>query len=128
MTPAAPRVEGSGAAATPSRRTGSRRGTHGARGRETRWVVLFLAPTLIGLAVLSAGPILATLGLSLTKWDMLSAPQVVGLDNYTRLLGDDRFQKALRNTLFYTLVSVPVGLVFALGLATALNRQLRGIA
>jgi multiple sugar transport system permease protein len=91
-------------------------------------VLLFLAPTLIGLAVLSVGPILATLGLSLTRWDMLTAPQVVGLDNYTHLLGDDRFLKALRNTLFYTLVSVPLGLVFALGLATALNRQIRGIA
>ena len=91
-------------------------------------MLLFLAPTLIGLAVLSAGPILATLGLSLTKWDMLTPPQIAGLDNYGRLLGDDRFQKALRNTLFYTLVSVPLGLVFALGLATALNRQIRGIA
>ena len=43
---------------------------------------LFLAPTLIGLAILSAGPILATLAISLTKWDLLTAPKFVGLDNY----------------------------------------------
>lgn len=95
---------------------------------ESRWAWLFLGPTVIGLAVLSAGPILAALGLSLTKWDMLTAPQVVGLDNYARLLGDDRFLKALRNTTFYTIVSVPIGLTLALGLAAALNQQIRGIA
>jgi multiple sugar transport system permease protein len=100
----------------------------GPRAREARWALLFLAPTLIGLAVLSAGPILATFGISLTKWDMLTAPQFVGLENYAKLLGDDRFLKALRNTVFYTFVSVPVGLVLALGLAAALNQQIRGIA
>jgi multiple sugar transport system permease protein len=114
-----------GAAETPPRRA---RPARGPRAGESRWALLFLAPTLIGLAVLSAGPILATFGISLTKWDMLTAPQFVGLDNYAKLLGDDRFQKALRNTVFYTLVSVPLGLALALGLATALNRSIRGIA
>jgi multiple sugar transport system permease protein len=117
-------------------RDGSRRasasGPRPARGgplsSESRWAWLFLAPTIIGLAVLSAGPILAALGVSLTRWDMLTPPQVVGLDNYARLLGDERFLKALRNTTFYTLVSVPVGLTLALGLAAALNQQIRGIA
>ena len=107
---------------------GAARPRGGPRAREARWAWLFLAPTIIGLAVLSAGPILAALGISLTKWDMLTAPQVVGLDNYVTLLGDDRFLKALRNTTFYTVVSVPLGLVLALGLATALNQQIRGIA
>ncbi len=100
----------------------------GPRGREARWALLFLAPTLIGLAVLSAGPILATFGISLTKWDMLTAPTLVGFDNYTKLLSDERFLKALRNTFFYTAVSVPFGLALALGLATALNQSIRGIA
>jgi multiple sugar transport system permease protein len=89
---------------------------------------VFLAPTLVGLAVLSAGPILAALGISFTKWDLITPPQFVGLDNYLRLAGDDRFFKALRNTVFYTVVSVPLGLALALGLAVALNQQIRGIA
>jgi multiple sugar transport system permease protein len=95
---------------------------------DARWALVFLAPTIVGLAVLSAGPILAALGISLTKWDLITPPQVVGLENYARLVGDDRFLKALRNTVFYTLVSVPVGLALALGLAVALNQQVRGIA
>ena len=95
---------------------------------ERRWALLFLAPTILGLAVLSAGPILATLAISFTKWDLLTAPNLTGLDNYAALLSDDRFLKALRNTFFYTAVSVPIGLAIALGLAVALNQTFRGIA
>ena len=111
----------------PRRRPAARRGG-GPLAGEGRWAAAFLAPTLLGLAVLSAGPILATLAISLTKWDLLTAPKLIGLDNYAALLTDDRFLKALRNTFFYTVVSVPLGLTIALGLAIALNAKVRGIA
>ena len=111
---------------TSLRRPASRRG--GPLAGEGRWALLFLGPTVLGLAVLSAGPILATLAISLTKWDLLTAPSLVGPDNYLALVSDDRFLKALRNTFFYTGVSVPVGLIIALGLALALNQRIRGIA
>jgi multiple sugar transport system permease protein len=112
---------------------GGRRGGGGSRGGgplggEGRWALLFLAPTLIGLAVLSAGPVVATLAISLTKWDLLKAPQFVGLDNFVQLASDDRFLKALRNTAFYTVVSVPLGMLISLFLALALNQTIRGIA
>jgi multiple sugar transport system permease protein len=109
------------------RRPAPRRGG-GPLAGDGRWALAFLAPTLIGLAVLSAGPILATLAISLTKWDLLTAPKLIGFDNYLALVTDDRFLKALRNTFFYTIVSVPVGLTIALGLAIALNTRVRGIA
>ena len=112
---------------TAIRRPGRRRGG-GPLGGEWRWALLFLAPTLLGLAVLSAGPILATLAISLTNWDLLTAPKFDGIDNYVALVSDDRFLKALRNTFFYTIVSVPLGLLIALGLALALNVKVRGIA
>lgn len=111
---------------TSLRRPASRRG--GPLGGEGRWALLFLAPTILGLTVLSAGPILATLAISLTKWDLLRAPQFVGFDNFVQLAQDDRFLKALRNTFFYTVVSVPLGLTVSLGLALALNQTIRGIA
>jgi multiple sugar transport system permease protein len=98
------------------------------RAREGRWALLFLAPTIIGLAVLSVGPILATLGISLTRWDLLTTPVFNGFDNYLNLVSDARFGRALQNTFFYTFVSVPLGLVLALGLAAALNQQIRGIS
>ncbi len=105
-----------------------RRRTGGPLGGEGRWAVLFLAPTILGLVVLSAGPILATIAISLTQWDLLRAPQFVGLDNFANLASDDRFLLALRNTAFYTVVAVPLGLLVSLPLALALNQTIRGIA
>lgn len=95
---------------------------------ESWWAWLFLAPTVLGLLVLSAGPILASFGIALTDWDLLSAPTFVGLDNFAALLEDERFLVALRNTVFYTVASVPIGLVLALGVALALDQRIRGIA
>jgi multiple sugar transport system permease protein len=108
----------------------ARRGTarRGPLASEERWAFLFIAPTLFGLAVLSAGPILASLGLSLTSWDLLRPPEFVGLENFTELLTDRRFGRALSNTTFYVLTSVPIGTILALGLAVALNRAIRGIS
>jgi multiple sugar transport system permease protein len=72
-------------ALTRPRRPAPRRGG-GARSSDGRWALLFLGPTLLGLAVLSAGPILATLAISLTDWDLLTAPKFSGLDNFLQLL------------------------------------------
>jgi multiple sugar transport system permease protein len=100
----------------------------GRLGRDTWWAWAFLAPTILGLAVLSAGPIIASFGISLTDWDLLSPAKFVGLDNFAALLGEDRFLIALRNTVFFTLTSVPIGLIIGLGLALALDQRIRGIA
>jgi multiple sugar transport system permease protein len=100
----------------------------GRLGRDTWWAWLFLAPTILGLAVLSAGPIVASFGISLTDWDLLSPAEFVGLDNFASLLADSRFLLALRNTVFFTATSVPLGLILGLGLALALDQPIRGIA
>lgn len=100
----------------------------GRLGRDTWWAWLFLAPTVLGLAVLSAGPIIASFGISLTDWDLLSPAEFVGVDNFVSLVSNDRFLLALRNTAFFTLTSVPLGLIFGLGLAMALDQPIRGIA
>jgi multiple sugar transport system permease protein len=107
---------------------GARRAGRGPLAAESRWAWLFLAPTLIGLAVLSAGPIVAALGISLTKWDLLTPPKFIGFDNFAALAADRRFLTALRNTVFFTATSVPIGLVLGLGLALALNQRLRAIS
>jgi multiple sugar transport system permease protein len=74
------------------------------------------------------GPVVAAFVISFTTWDLLSAPQWTGLDNYREMLGDRLFWIALKNTVYFTAVSVPVTLIFALGLATLMNRKLRGVA
>jgi multiple sugar transport system permease protein len=100
----------------------------GPLGSEERWAYLFIAPMLVGLVVLSAGPILASLAISLTDWDLLTAPTFIGVDNFAGLFADRRFASALRNTTFYVVVSVPLGMTLALGLAVALNRAIAGIS
>ena len=106
----------------------SRGGPRGPLSGEERWGYLFVAPVVAGLVILSAGPILASLAISLTDWDLLTAPQFVGLDNFARLFGDRRFASALRNTTFFVVASVPIGMTIALGLAVALNRAIAGIS
>jgi len=65
--------------------------------------------------------------ISFTFWDLLSPPIWIGLDNYREMLRDNLFWTALRNTAYFTLVSVPVTIVLSLGLATLMNNKLRGV-
>ena len=67
-------------------RTDRRRG--GMSRQETRWAWLFLAPWVIGFLVFAGGPMIASLVLSFTEYDVISAPQFTGLDNYRQLMSD----------------------------------------
>jgi multiple sugar transport system permease protein len=88
---------------------------------------LVISPWLIGFVVFTAGPMLASAFLSLTRYDLLSPPLWIGTANFTRMLDDDLFPTALANTLYYTVIAVPAQVLVALLMALALNRQLRGI-
>lgn len=89
---------------------------------------MFLAPWFIGLIGLTGGPMLASLYLSFTDFDLLSSPNWIGLENYEFMFTDDRrFVSALTATFVYVAASVPLKLVFALLLAMALNRGIRGL-
>lgn len=89
---------------------------------------VFLSPWLIGFFFLAAGPILASLVLSFTKYDMISPPQFVGLDQYQYMFTKDRrFYKALQVTFSYVFLSVPLRLMVALGVAMILDKGIRAI-
>lgn len=94
---------------------------------QRHWALLLLFPYLFGLIVLQTGPIVSTWVISLCQWDIVTPPKWIGLGNYTRLLHDVIFYKALLNTLYYTGVSVPLGVALSLGLAMLINRPLRGM-
>src|SRR5262245_57719988 len=97
--------------------------------RKALWGYVFLLPWAIGLIVFWLGPILASLAFSFFKYDMISDPVFVGIDNYAEALtGDELFWPSLWRTFTYSLVVVPVGLAGALGLALLLNRGVRGSA
>ena len=63
-------------------------------GLERAWLLVFLAPTLLGLALGAFGSIFATLGISFMDWDLLTPPQAAGLSNYTGLPDDRLFNRA----------------------------------
>jgi len=95
--------------------------------RETLTAWAFLAPSALHLLVLTAGPLLFTLYLSLHDWDLLQRERpFVGLGNYRELAGDPLFWRALANTAMYALY-VPVSMALALGAALVLNQPLRGM-
>ncbi|OZM77475.1 carbohydrate ABC transporter permease [Pseudonocardia sp. MH-G8] len=88
----------------------------------------FLAPWIVGMLGITLGPMLLSLYYSFTDYSLLGDPQWAGVDNYARLLTDERFHASLRVTFLYVALSVPLELVFALLVAVVLNRGLRGLA
>jgi multiple sugar transport system permease protein len=94
---------------------------------ENLWAFAFLALSLVGLVVLTIGPIVASFYLSFTDWDVLGKANFIGLHNFIELMHDKTFLRALWNTVYYTVVSVPAGMLISLALAMLLNRPLRGI-
>jgi multiple sugar transport system permease protein len=89
---------------------------------QTRWGYIFLLPWIIGFVVFTAGPMLASLYLSFTRYNVIRAPQLVGIRNYELLLDDRRIPLSLANTAFYAALHVPLVIIISLLLAMMLLR------
>ncbi|WP_416904417.1 carbohydrate ABC transporter permease [Micromonospora echinospora] len=98
------------------------------RKRDNRAAFIFLLPWFAGLLLITAGPIVMSLALGFTDYNLIESPQFNGTDNFERMLSDERLHQALGVTFTYVLVSVPLQLACALGLALLLNRGLRGLS
>jgi multiple sugar transport system permease protein len=91
-------------------------------------VALFMSPWIIGFSAFILYPALASLYYSFTNYDLLSAPEFVGLDNYRFMFTKDpQFWQAMRNTLWMIGVGVPLSMLVALGTAMMLTRPRRGV-
>jgi len=89
---------------------------------------LFLLPWFGGMLLFTAGPLLASLYLSFTNFDLLQAPTWVGLENYIDLFTlDPRYLHALRVTFTYVLIGVPFNLAFALLIAVLMNQKVKAL-
>lgn len=86
-----------------------------------------LLPNLLGFLIFIFGPVVASLGLSFTSWDLLTRVEWSGLQNYQKLFSDQVFWKVLWNTIYYSLGTVPVGIGISLFLAIALNQKIKGV-
>ncbi|MDI6098949.1 sugar ABC transporter permease [Actinoplanes sp. NEAU-A12] len=96
--------------------------------RDNKAAFLFLLPWFAGLLLITAGPVAASFVLGFTDYNLLQPPEFNGLENIQRMLTDERLHHSLAVTFTYVLISVPLQLAAALGLAMLLDRGLRGLA
>jgi multiple sugar transport system permease protein len=89
---------------------------------------LFVLPWILGFLIFTAGPMIASIVIAFMKWEVITAPEFVGVQNFTELVRDPLFATSLYNTAFYTILAVPLQLVVALLTAMLLNTKANGIA
>jgi multiple sugar transport system permease protein len=97
--------------------------------KEAREFYFFTSPWWLGLVIFIIGPMVASILISFTRWDIISAPVWVGVENYKELFTEDPlFWKSLKVTCIFTLVLVPVQLILSLLVAILLNQKVRGMS
>lgn len=92
---------------------------------EQRWGIAFALPAIIGFIVFTAGPMIASIFVSLTDWTIGGTPEFVGTANYTDLVIDPRFWAALKATALYAILAVPGTVVVAFFVASLLKQVQR---
>ncbi|MFD8493057.1 carbohydrate ABC transporter permease [Amycolatopsis sp. NPDC059657] len=117
-TPAKP------APAAPAPRNRRLRGAGRRRADHQPQAYVFLAPWIIGAIALTVGPMLVSLYLSFTEYDLFTEPRWVGLGNYVHMFTeDDRYLQSVKVTLVYVFVAVPLKMLVSLLMALALNTR-----
>ncbi len=87
----------------------------------------FAAPWLIGFLFLTVIPMIASLAISFTEWDILTPPKFNGLSNFVTIFSDPLFYKSVSVTITYSVFSVPIGIVLSIFVAMLLNNKLAGM-
>ena len=96
--------------------------------KETAGFYVFILPWLVGISLLTIGPMCYSVYYSLCDYNVLQPPFWVGIDNYRTILASDAiFPKAVYNTVYYAVLSVPLGIIAGLGLAVLLNQAVKGL-
>lgn len=94
--------------------------------RQTFYFYLFIAPWILGFLIFVFYPILSSLYYSFTDYNLVNKATFIGLDNYTNMIKDPIFARSVKATLYFTLLSVPTGLILSLSFALLLNQNLPG--
>lgn len=96
---------------------------------EARWGIVLALPAMLGFLIWIAGPIVASLIFSFSDWHVGGSFSFNGFENYVRMARGDRlFSKSLLVTMYYSLTSIPLTLVFAFAIAFLLNKKVIGIS
>ena len=90
------------------------------------WGYLMVAPTIIGLIVLNIVPFFQTIYMSFSKSKSFGAYQFCGLENYVEMFKSPEFWKATWNSIYFCILTVPIGVFLALLVAVLLNAKIKG--
>lgn len=104
-----------------------RRGPSRSRRREWAEGYLFISPWWIGFLIFTLGPLLAAAYLSLTKYDLITPPRFIGLQNFQQLAADPLVIHSLKITVIYAVASVILRFIVGLFLAVLVDQRVRGI-
>ncbi len=115
------------AQAQPQSGTGPKRRHLSITAKRTILGYTFIMPFILGFILWFLAPTLVSAWLSITDWNLISAPKIVGLENFKSLFSDKLLAQSIKVTLIYSFVSVPVGLVLGFMLALLMNTKVRGI-
>ena len=92
--------------------------------KQTKYFYMFISPWLAGFFLLTFIPLAYSIYLSFTQYNGLSAPELIGIRNYSDILfHDDLFRKSLINSFVYAIIAVPSSLVLALLIAFLLSKE-----
>lgn len=95
--------------------------------RNNKWIMMFLIPSVLGYVIFSLFPMLSTIYLSLTSWDIISgAPEIIGLKNYAQVFTTPEFYNVMANTLKYIIIYIPLMVISSLFVATLFNSDVKG--
>lgn len=95
--------------------------------KKAKILSVFLLPNFIGMLVFLIVPMIASLVLSFTDWDMLSEVEFVGLENYVTILQDEVFYEALIHTITFIVLYLPSVIIISLSIALVLNSRIKGV-
>lgn len=93
----------------------------------TLLAMAFISPWIVGFLWFLLYPVVYSLYLSFTRYTGFGSPTWIGLENYGRMFSDDLFWTSLYNTIYYTVLSVPIGAAVAMTMAIAMNQRLREV-
>ena len=90
---------------------------------------LFIAPVILGVVIFQLFPIVVSMYASLTSWNGINPPKFIGLENFRTLFGNDAlFTTTVKNTIYFTIGTIPLTIILAFFLAMLCNQKVRGIA
>lgn len=95
--------------------------------KEAAAAYLFILPFMVGIAIFNIYAFIKNIVISFTNKKSFGVARFIGLDNYVRLFGDEKFYAALLNTLKYIVICVPAIMILSLLIAIALNTNIKGV-